>query len=1029
MRSAKNASALQRGRRIRFSAITRGPKQPVPFHCYLRNSIRTNSERFVLWLQNRQRQHYGPQAYIPELFQRRDLPFFALQTGHWRRLVSPPKLHHDLIDAAARVGALEVRLGYTFKNRATCIEALKVSGDTFPIYHDGVIYDYKRNNRLALLGDRVLSLAVCEIWFDTEHSTKDHSLMSSETVSRAALAVNARDLGLHKSMLVPDGTNSMNKDWLAETFEAVLGAVYVDSKHNVDVVKAIIRHLRLDNHRFLKAREEAIDKGEDQATAERIPQQMTLLKPLVEDAAVKEDGATQDVQSQPSEQGTNVTDIHGGGITNIPKADPEPRSLSDGKSKKIEDLQEEYVKKLVRFTKSSDKTRAIPAIKALRTLNDLEEQGKQVDLRDIYSEIRNAVCATHLYLKKEADDQVDVARKAVARARKGKDFQKQQILLARAILKQRRIQDNAEVEDMQKVAEEQARKIARASGVALTAPEIVAHKSAKEEAQNTAEDEELRKGVEDKAQKEAEERARKEAKDKARKEAEDRARKEVEDKVAKEAEAKVRNEEEGTLQKEEEAAEQNAYRGTEVRVREEVEAEAEARKEAEAKALEEIGAVEGTRRGEAHQEKALGARTKAKEARRKERRAHKKAEWEEFHNKAEREEEALRIEVHEERVLGLHVTRDGYAAEAPAIESVSQKEARAQEPALATVSNSEQSVEELESDISKSHLDTWASASCSDKERPQMWHTRRVILEANGAESTMSFRRLPKNTSHEIDEAAPHNDEKPAALSTPGDGARISSIQEDLNRIAHPHVSAVNSWPRCSERLHRLAKRSGRRVFNMGNKFFAISSARKRESQAPRGKWSQTPALPGGDFAVATTPTSEEQHSDLIEDAEVLEQRDSDTAQFDSDGQDRPARAEDSKKPGSSLSGEHQTRQEDDTTAGSTPPPAEQAKEDEEESVSVQTAEPEATRSTIETLEDTLLQGQDKQTTPHSSDSSPLPTQQGVNASKGEREYSLSLPAPPPSDQNFESVMPIGVAPQIMDTKQEQSNEKLWHLQ
>jgi hypothetical protein len=281
----------------------------------------------------------------------------------------------------------------------------------------------------------------------------------------------------------------------------------------------------------------------------------------------------------------------------------------------------------------------------------------------------------------------------------------------------------------------------------------------------------------------------------------------------------------------------------------------------------------------------------------------------------------------------------------------------------------------------------------------------------------MSFRRLPKNTSHELDEAAPDNDEKPAALPTPGDGARISSIQEDLNRIAHPHVSAVNSWPRCSERLHRLAKRSGRRVFNMGNKLFVISCARKRESQAPRGKWSQTPALPGGDFAVATTPASEEQHSDLIEDAEVLEQRDSDTAQSDSDGQDRPAGAEDSEKPETSLSGEHQTRQEEDTTAALIPLPAEQAKENEEESVPVQTAEPEAPRSTIETLDDTLLQGRDEQTTPHSSDSSPLPTPKGAKASKGKREYSLSLPGPPPSDQNFESLLSTGVAPQIMDTK------------
>ena len=137
----------------------------------LRNMVRARSERLSLWLRGRQQQHYGPKARIRELFQRRDLPWFALQSGQLRMQAPPPMFRHDLLDAAARVGALEEKLGYTFKKRITCIEALKITRSYCPLYYGGVIHNADRNNRLALLGDRVLSLAVCEIWFQTEHST------------------------------------------------------------------------------------------------------------------------------------------------------------------------------------------------------------------------------------------------------------------------------------------------------------------------------------------------------------------------------------------------------------------------------------------------------------------------------------------------------------------------------------------------------------------------------------------------------------------------------------------------------------------------------------------------------------------------------------------------------------------------------------------------------------------------------------------------------------------------------------------
>lgn len=135
------------------------------------------------------------------------------------------------------------------------IEALKVTGNAHSLYYDGTVYETGMNNRLALLGDRVLSLALCEIWFHTDHSNGGYAHMSSQTVSRAALAVTGQKLGLHLSILAA-GSKIMTSDHIAETFEAVMAAVYVDSGYSMKVVKDVIRTLKMDDHFYLKTPEE-----------------------------------------------------------------------------------------------------------------------------------------------------------------------------------------------------------------------------------------------------------------------------------------------------------------------------------------------------------------------------------------------------------------------------------------------------------------------------------------------------------------------------------------------------------------------------------------------------------------------------------------------------------------------------------------------------------------------------------------------------------------------------------------------------
>lgn len=143
----------------------------------LGNALRTRFEHLSLYIKGRQRLHHGPRTRIPDFAARRDWHFFNI-IAHGlilgpatRQHDSPPPFQcHDLLDAAARVGQLEVRLGYTFKDKMKAMEALKLSNPDVPIVHDGRTYLCAKHQRIALLGDRVLELAVAQRWHGTGYS-------------------------------------------------------------------------------------------------------------------------------------------------------------------------------------------------------------------------------------------------------------------------------------------------------------------------------------------------------------------------------------------------------------------------------------------------------------------------------------------------------------------------------------------------------------------------------------------------------------------------------------------------------------------------------------------------------------------------------------------------------------------------------------------------------------------------------------------------------------------------------------------
>ena len=140
-----------------------------------------NTWSLMLQLAGKSRQHFGPQSRSPDLWPRQDLMFFSSR-DHGRILLdeSPKSPLNTLTDAFAKVGAVEERIGYRFNDRMLCIQALQNANGT-PLVFNGTYYPVIRNNRLALLGDRVLSLALCEMWYKSERTPREINLEPAST--------------------------------------------------------------------------------------------------------------------------------------------------------------------------------------------------------------------------------------------------------------------------------------------------------------------------------------------------------------------------------------------------------------------------------------------------------------------------------------------------------------------------------------------------------------------------------------------------------------------------------------------------------------------------------------------------------------------------------------------------------------------------------------------------------------------------------------------------------------------------------
>ncbi|KAJ4401154.1 hypothetical protein N0V91_008176 [Didymella pomorum] len=132
-----------------------------------------------------------------------------------------------------QVAEMERIISYTFNDRHLAVESLYHGG--LPIHFDSDWITPQRNERLAIMG-RLLRAAD---WT---------GIIRNDLVTNKKLASHGRALGLHICVIKDPGTGTVSDGMIATTFEAIIGAVFVDSSDSLDAVHGVVNRLGFFDH-------------------------------------------------------------------------------------------------------------------------------------------------------------------------------------------------------------------------------------------------------------------------------------------------------------------------------------------------------------------------------------------------------------------------------------------------------------------------------------------------------------------------------------------------------------------------------------------------------------------------------------------------------------------------------------------------------------------------------------------------------------------------------------------------------------
>lgn len=144
---------------------------------------------------------------------------------------------------------LEGIIGYKFKDLTILETALTHSSYSNEAKSKG--FSIECNERLEFLGDSVLSIIASEyLYFEFDSPEGELTRMRAEIVCEKALATLAKKIGLGEFLNLGHGEElsggRCRPSLLADAFESLLAAIYIDSGHDKSVVAKFLLPMLVD---------------------------------------------------------------------------------------------------------------------------------------------------------------------------------------------------------------------------------------------------------------------------------------------------------------------------------------------------------------------------------------------------------------------------------------------------------------------------------------------------------------------------------------------------------------------------------------------------------------------------------------------------------------------------------------------------------------------------------------------------------------------------------------------------------------
>jgi ribonuclease-3 len=175
------------------------------------------------------------------------------------------------------ISRLEEIIGYDFAEKLLGAEALQMRAPRTLLYIGGTGYYVNHNERLEQIGDRVLDAVLAKAWYEArdEHGMTNHDIllepmltrtgnprslaeysrMQLELVTNKGLAKRGYLFGLDKCVIKGWGTLNVGTEQMANAFEAIIGAVYIDAgEQGLAVVRTMLEHLGFFEHPMLSVK-------------------------------------------------------------------------------------------------------------------------------------------------------------------------------------------------------------------------------------------------------------------------------------------------------------------------------------------------------------------------------------------------------------------------------------------------------------------------------------------------------------------------------------------------------------------------------------------------------------------------------------------------------------------------------------------------------------------------------------------------------------------------------------------------------